>query len=488
MLYLSTPYIIGVSFEGILDLSNKRQKSEADLVILKEGRCFFLSMIINQYFKITFLIRFLPSFIRKHIEQRESVRKITANMSWLFFDKFLRMGVGLIVGAWVARYLGPQEYGMINYASAYVALFGSFASLGLDNIVIRDLLNNPEKRNMILGSTFSLKLLGAALAAFLSIVSILFVRNGNSAIFILVILSATGLLFQAFNTIDLYFQSQVLSKYTVIAQNCAFLISSAAKVILILNKASFYAFAVVMLFEIILGSFFLLLLYHRRNKQSVFNWKTVYLHSVNMLKESWPLIIASMTSMLNMRIDQIFIGKMLDDSSVGNYSVAVRISEIWFMLPMVLGASIYPKIIEMKQKSHQLYIQKLNKICFLMCCFTLPFASVISFNADTIMELIFGSKYSEAGTILAIHIWSGVPFLTTFAYGQMFYIEKLTKLTFYTSIFAPICNITLNTIFIPKYGVIGAAATTLVTAFGVGAISLTMLYFHVKMKYNKVNS
>lgn len=432
-----------------------------------------------------FFLKALPAFIRRRIEHREGVQKVAANIGWLFFDKFLRMGMGLFIGAWVARYLGPEKYGMFNYAFAYVALFGSFATFGLEKLVIRELVSRPADQDTILGSTFFVRLLGAGAAAVLATVSIGYVRANNHIIFILVILSSTGLIVQAFKTLDLYFQSQVQSKYTVIAYNSAFLVSSLVKVILILNKADLFAFAGVALGEIILGTFILILFYHFKANAHIVNWKPSMFQATSFIRESWPLILANISSMLNMRIDQIFIGKMLNDAAVGNYSVAVKISEIWLMIPMMLGGSIYPKIIEAKKKSHSLYIYRLHKIFFFMCCFTLPVALLVSFNSEFIIGLIFGNRYSDAGTILSIHIWSGVPYMVTFAYGQMFYIEKLIKLTFFTSLFTPVCNIGLNMYLIPRYGAVGAAVATMVTSFGVCMISLSLLYVNVKKKNRK---
>jgi hypothetical protein len=55
------------------------------------------------------------------------LRKILGNMSWLFVDRAVRMGMGLFVGVWIARYLGPAKFGSLNFAVAFVALFGTVA-------------------------------------------------------------------------------------------------------------------------------------------------------------------------------------------------------------------------------------------------------------------------------------------------------------------------------------------------------------------------
>ena len=104
--------------------------------------------------------KLLPSFIWTRLDGRLTLQKTIANTGWLFADSILRMGVGMFVGVWIARYLGPQQFGVLSYAMAFVALFSAVATLGLDSIVIREVLRNPASANEIMGSAFILKLAG----------------------------------------------------------------------------------------------------------------------------------------------------------------------------------------------------------------------------------------------------------------------------------------------------------------------------------------
>jgi PST family polysaccharide transporter len=418
-------------------------------------------------------IRILPSALKKHIEHRANLQKVAVNIFWLFFDKFMRMGVGLIVGVWTARYLGPSKFGMLNYAGAFVALVAGFASFGLDSIVIRDLVKFPDRHNELLGSAFVLKFIGSILVILVSGALIHFVRD-DSMMFALVIISSAGTVFQSLDTIDFYFQANVISKYTVWSKNGAFVLASLVKIILLVSKARLIDFALVGLFELVLGSMFMTISY-RYTKHSIFNWVPKLSIDRQLLKESWPLILSTMASIFNMRIGQVILGKMMNDSTVGNYSAAVRISEIWFMIPGVFGASIYPTIIAAKKISEHLYRKRLHQIALAMSYVVLPLALGISLTSGHIINLLYGKQYSSAGPILAIHIWSGVPYLILFAYNQMFYIENLTKIIFYTSLMQPILNIIFSILLIHQYAGIGAATATLVTAVGSSLISMLLL-------------
>jgi O-antigen/teichoic acid export membrane protein len=106
----------------------------------------------------------MPTFVLRRIAHRPELVKIIDNIGWLFFDKTLRMGVGLFVGVWVTRYLGPEQFGLFNFATAFTALFGAVATLGLQGIVVRDIVNDPSCKEETLGTAALLHLIGGTLA------------------------------------------------------------------------------------------------------------------------------------------------------------------------------------------------------------------------------------------------------------------------------------------------------------------------------------
>jgi polysaccharide transporter, PST family len=187
--------------------------------------------------------KFLPGFLRAKLDSRYMLQAILGNSCWLLADKVVRMGVGLVVGVWIARYLGPEHFGQLSYAIAFVSLFSAIATLGLDGIVVRELVCNSEQKDEILGCAFTLKLIGGGVAFLIVLVAIWLVRPVDTRIHWMVGIIAAGMIFQAFDTADLWFQAQVQSKLTVLAKNAAFLVLAAVKVWLILIQADVTAFA-----------------------------------------------------------------------------------------------------------------------------------------------------------------------------------------------------------------------------------------------------
>jgi polysaccharide transporter, PST family len=402
--------------------------------------------------------------IRVRYTQSEGLRKITQNTSWLFFDKILRMGVGLIVGVWVARYLGPEQYGLWNYAIAFTSLFGACAALGLDNIVVRDIVQYPSRRDELLGSAFYLKLTAGIATLFLTVVVIYFIKSGDQLTLSLVALSSVGFVFQSLNVIDSYFQSQVKSKYTVYANNSAFILMAAGKVVLLLVKAPLLAFAVIGALEIALSSIFLIGVY-RYNHLTVSTWRFNMHIAKNLLRDSWPLLLAGLSIMIYMRIDQVMIGSMLGDKEVGIYSAAVKISEIWYFIPIAIVASLFPAIIESKKRSEKLYYSRLQKLFNVITWIGISVALCVTFSSTFIIQFLFGKEYADASSILTLHIWTGVAVCLGIASGSWYMTENLQKLSFYRTLNGAIVNVFLNFYLIPKYGAKGAAIATVISYY-----------------------
>jgi PST family polysaccharide transporter len=201
--------------------------------------------------------------LKSKIKQDNGLKSILRNISWLFLDKVIRIGLGFILTAWTARHLGTEIFGIWNYAIAFVALFSVFSTLGLDNIVVREIVKNESSKNEILGAAFLLKFSGGVLALVLSLLTIAVVRPGNNSLLLIVGIIALSFIFQSFDVIDYFYQSKLRSKLVVLARNAAFIFGAIVKVVLLLSKAPLIYFVSTSLFEIAITSVFLIWMYNR---------------------------------------------------------------------------------------------------------------------------------------------------------------------------------------------------------------------------------
>ena len=396
------------------------------------------------------------------LKERTGLRKILANISWLFADRILRMGFGLVVGVWIARYLGAEQFGIFNYATAFVALFSPLANLGLDELVVQRLVGDRSKYQQLLGTSFWMRFFAGWLTWGIAILGVFLLRHDDPTSIAVVAILGSASIFQCVDTIDLWFQSQLQSKYTVFAKNVAFVIATLLKVYLITVHAPLIAFAWVALLEFGLGAIGLVIVY-KQQRHLIRLWSWSQSLAKELIGESLPLIFSGLTIMIYMRIDQIMLGQMVGDKAVGIYSAATRISEVWYFIPMAVASSVSPAIYEAKKISEELYYRRIGQLNRLLVIGAIIVALPMTFLSGTIINLLFGSGYVEAGGILAIHIWASVFVFTGVATSSWFIAEELNYLAMYRTLLGAITNIILNVLLIPSYSGIGAAIATVIS-------------------------
>ncbi len=390
-----------------------------------------------------------------------NLQKIIGNTSWLLADRVLRMGMGLLVGVWVARYLGPENFGLFNYAIAFTSIFNTVANLGLDSIVVRNIVRQPDNKDEILGTAFFLKVFAQVGVIILSFAAIILIRPSQTLTQQLVGIIALGMFFESYYVIDFWFQSQVQSKYTVWFKNIGLVLASFMRVVLIKIQAPLILFAWAYSAETALSALGLLVAYHIKGyliQAWQFSWKS----AKELLKDSWPLILSSFVIMIYMRTDQLMIGQIIGDAEVGVYSAAVKISELWYVIPMAIANSVFPSIVKARQASQQSYYEQIQKVLDFLAILSYAVILIVSLTSHQIINLMYGNEYAEAGTILVIHIWTGLFVSLGLVSSVWTTTENLMRFAFIATANGAIINVILNYFFIKSYGGVGAAISSLI--------------------------
>jgi len=399
----------------------------------------------------------------KEITQHPGVRKYFKNSSWLLAEKVFRLIIGLFVGVWVAKYLGPESYGLFSYAQSIVVIITIVASLGVDGILVRELINHKDKRDELLGTAFTLRLIGAIIVILITIIAISLLPHERDTNIIIIVITG-AVFFQCFNVIDFYFQSEVLSKYIVRANMISLLISSIAKVILILYNAPLLAFATMMVVDSVIFGIGYIYIYYKQNL-SLFIWKFNYAMAKRLLKDSWPLIFSSFVLMIQARIDQVMIKNMLGNSEVGYYSVALKLIESVAFVTIILKTSLSPSVIKAKSISTELYENRLQNLYRINMIAFLIVALPIYFLADHIISILYGEKYANTGILLSI--MASRLYFANLGTARAVYlmVENLFKYALFTMILGTIVNIILNYYWIAEYGTKGAVYASIISFF-----------------------
>jgi len=397
------------------------------------------------------------------LKHNSGFRKYFANTSWLLVERTLRMAVSLFVSIYVVRYLGPERFGLLSYALSFVGIFVALASLGLDEVVVRELIKTPEQREKILGTSFLLKLVGTLLMWAAILFAIPLTEN-NLQTNILIIIIAFGTVFQAFNVIDLNFQAKVKSKYVVHAQFVQLIISSIVKIILVVNEAPLIWFASIYSLDVIVLAMGLVFAY-LYNGDNIFSWEWSFETSKYLLHDSWPLILAGVVISVYMKIDQVMIKEMLGAKEVGLYAAAVKLSEAWYFIPMAIASSLFPAIINAKVYQKEVYYQRLQKLYDLMVWIAIAIALPTTFLSTLVVEFLYGKEYLGSSSVLIIHIWTAVFVFLGVASSKYLLAENFIKKTFYRTFIGALLNIIMNYYLIGIIGIQGAAISTLVSHF-----------------------
>jgi PST family polysaccharide transporter len=408
-------------------------------------------------------IKYLPASLGRQIVERPHLQKIIGNTGWLVADNLLRMLIGLFVGIWVARYLGPAAFGELSYALALVGMFGVIASLGIDGNIVRDLVREPDKQNEILGTAFRLKIVGAIVSAVACVATVYFLRPQHPQTMLIVAILSGGMLLLALEIVSVWFQAQVQSKYTVYAKNVAYVLGAVIRVELILHEAPLIAFAWAGLVESVLIGLGLVVVYYRQHRCLPTAWTASWRRARIMLHEGWPLLFSAVSSMLYLRLDMIMLGEMSGDHAVGIYGAATRLSEVWYFLPMAIVSSLQPSLVRAREQGQLQYFKRLLQLYRLMAALSVLVSLAVTIIAAPLVELLYGAQYREAGAVLTLHVWASVAVFLGVASSQYLVIENLQKLSFYRTTIGLGCNTILNLVLIPHFGAIGAAVATLVS-------------------------
>jgi O-antigen/teichoic acid export membrane protein len=389
------------------------------------------------------------------------LRKYVENAFWLIFEKGFSLFVGMVVGIYVARYLRPESYGLLNYSLSFVSIFSAFSTLGLDQIIVRELAKGPGRKDELLGTGFILKVVGSALLIVLMMVMLAFMDHSPFTNSLIMIIAAAEI-FKGFEVINYFFQSKVLSKYVVQIQVLMNLLISVAKVGLVFIHAPLIWFAVIVVVGSILNAVGFIYAYQAREGTP---WKWNFSKAVagELLRESWPLALYGVALNIQARIDQVMLGKMMNNYEVGQYSVALKFIEIFGFVPIVLMNTFTPAVTKAKVADEQLYHSRLVNLYRLMFLTFLLVAIPIFFFAKDVIVFLYGFEYQAAGYLLSLFALR--LFFSNMGVGKSVFIvnESLFKYSLLTVIVGATANITLNYFLIPLHGTVGAVVASMLS-------------------------
>lgn len=391
------------------------------------------------------------------------LREYVSNTFWLAFERLFRMLVGLVAWLYVARYLGPEDFGLLSYALSFVGLFATVAALGVDQLLLRELVRSPSWETVFLGTAAGLRLAGSV-AAILVISVLLFVIEGDPGERLLVWIISVTLLLQSLGGIESHFAARVKSKYVVYVQLLQSVLSLILRIALVELEVQLVWFAVAIALDSVVLYVGLVWAYHRFGG-AISDWRFDLGEARRLLQASWPIIFSGMFITIYLKVDQVMLKIIAGEYEAGIYAAAVKLSETWYFVPAIITTSLFPAIVNARKVGENLYHSRLQNLYDLMTLLSVGLAIAVSLISTPLIEWVFGAAFAGAGPVLALHVWAGVLVFGGFARQRWVLTENLQGREVWLNLAGAVLNVLLNFALIPAYGAFGAALATVFSYF-----------------------
>ena len=409
--------------------------------------------------------------------------KALKNTSWLIIEKLLTMILMLVINIFIARELGPENFGVLSYLIAIFSIISPISALGLNALVTKELVEGKRNQIEIMSTALFFRVIGG----FLGLIIVLFAIESNlfsqitDYYWALILLSFVSVI-TALHIIDFWFQARVESKYIVMARLFTIILFFLIKAFLIYTSATLTEFILVIFIEYCAICVAFLTIYCIKSGR--FSFTSInFKYGLSLLKKSYWLILSGIASVIYLKIDQVMLAEMVSVEETGIYAVASRLSEVWYFFATALVSSFFPALIKLKSEDAVLYENKLQQLNDWLFMLALTLSIIIYFLGELIVVFLYGKEYLLAGTILIIHIWASVFVFMRALLSKWLIVENLIKYSLLTHGLGALVNILMNLWLIPLWLGVGAAVATVVAYAFAAYIALFFSRMTLPMAY-----
>ncbi len=406
-------------------------------------------------------------------------KKIIKNVYWALLGKVVQLFGNLLVGILIARYLGPEQFGLMSYIISYVGLYSVLASFGMENIEIRELSRHHDRKDVILGTSTTLRIIFSLVTiAVIFLTTLTF--EADWFVISMIMIYALSMVLNSLSGIRNYFTSIVLNEYIVKTEIARTVIGAGIKVVLLLLHASLPWFIMALTFDCLLIASGYLFSYQKK-VGSIRDWSFDKATAWYLVKQSFPLLLSGAAVVVYQNINQVMIGNMIDKESVSYFSVAGRFVEIALVIPVLISQTVAPILVRIRGRSEEEYRSKGQLYMNVVVWSSIFISIVVSLASYWVIAFTFGEKYLLAVPVLKIMIFKTVCMALSTTSGQLIIIEGIHLWTVIRNLVGCISCVCLNYLLIPHLGVIGSAWATVMTVLFSGFISNLLIprYIHI---------
>lgn len=397
----------------------------------------------------------------------ERTQSFIKNSGWMVFSRIYQMIFSLIVGSLTARYLGPGNYGIINYGLSYINIFNTICSLGLEGVIVKRVINNPDEEGKLIGTSIFLRCV-ASILSIISLVIFFNVTNSDEVTKIVVLIQSISLIFNIYEIIELCLQAKLMSKYATIAKCIAITCVGIWKILMLSLNVSVEFFAYTTIIESGVTLLVLIISYIKVKGPKI---KLELGLTKKILLEGSQFLLSSICIIIYTRMDKIMLGAFIDNASVGMYSAALTISELWQFIPMAIINSSRPLLLQYKKEDEEKYIDRVKLVYSIIIFMGLVVGIGIMFFGKLAIKILYGQEYLAAFLPLSILVWASMFAVLGSARTTWLITENKEKYLKIFVLIGAIVNLLLNYLLIEKFTIIGVAIATLTAQIVVSIVA-----------------
>jgi len=406
--------------------------------------------------------------------QTSNPKRYLRSAYWIILSRILSLGVSLIATFYIARTLGPQNFGELSYATSIVSLLSFFAALASSTVLTRDLTRNPTSEQTILGSAWLIAFSGTIVTTILIAIFVILFPHDQLTILVIAIIAMAQFL-ASFQITQNYFIVHTETKLVSIAQLAVHITISLAKIIAMTYHQGVLVLAGILFLEQVLIACSLIFLYWRTAHHTPLAWKVDRQYAKKLAFDSLPFVIITLSSTISGRIDQVFIKQMIDTSTVGIYNVAVQLTEVWQVIPLMFLAALYPALVNVHQTKN-VYNKRLLALFLTLTFYSIAASAVTFFIAPYFIPLIYGAAFISSIPLVQIYCWALFGTVSGYLATNYLITENKRTAQIVVGLIPMVVNVILNIAWIPTYGATGAAWATVIS-YSCTPIIAALYYF-----------
>jgi len=419
--------------------------------------------------------------ISKHITKAE-----LSNAFSLISSNIFKYAINIFISVIVVKYLGASLFGAFSYVNSITSIISVFSGLGLQSIVVKEIILKQKPLGEILGSSFFLSFTSGFIAALIQVILIFIINPSEKIIIYLSLINSFIFLFDTLKIYTYYYEAEVKSRIVARVNNATLIITTLLKILAVYFNRGVYSIALIYVLDYVISGLLILFIFSK-NELPLRSLKVKKNVCLDLLRKSSPLILSGLFIGVYMRIDQVLIKNLLGNGEAGIFAVVVRLTEIWYFIPVIIQTTLFPGIL----KKHQLDFSKSSEAQFRLYKILISFSLFVIFFTTILgpffIRILFGPNFITATKPLIISIWALLFVSIGVARNAFILSNNLNKLYLYSTLIGAIANIALNLLLLKTFGIVAASITTIISYF-ISAHLSSFFFIKLRSQFYLVNN